>query len=567
VQLIANIEFWIAGLLLIASQIYRSSALRNLVSDVHVFRLRDIIGLNSAASLLNVVGPARLGDIFKFLFLARKGLGAKFAFLIVILERLFDLTVVLLFAITLKESRIVGIALFLGSLLALLIFVFLLLNFRFPAKYDFLGFGQVKHFLTRKDLANYFVKLIQCWLLTLAAASILNIKKEGFLLDWLNWNSKLGEPFTPLISRNQFLLGILLLPLIALLVSTVLLRNSSQVASHSLRNVARREDFHIENLERVRSEFSGSGCDIYTASGTSKAHKDYRQSIICKVEPKSRFNFLQVQADFMRDNRELFDFPKVFSVARTANFNLIVMENIEDYPTGLQSENYASIIRGASRQSRRILLEEVLDFLFENKLQEKEHKVAANNADLAARMGRVAAFCSIQGFHNDRNRIHGKSFALTLKEISRLLQQEFTSDIAATSHGDATLSNFIRQETSSGFRIRAIDPNPRIQIGRIEYDLGKIFQSVSSMYEETMHNPDFIDLGIDNFISRKSNNSDEAQLIDLIKLKGNQINLELTHLFHLTHLVRILPYQHRRGPAYVKYWQDVITYQFESQFK
>lgn len=71
----ANIEFWIAGLLLITSQIYRSSALRNLVSDVHVFRLRDIIALNSAASLLNVIGPARLGDIFRFLFLARKGLG------------------------------------------------------------------------------------------------------------------------------------------------------------------------------------------------------------------------------------------------------------------------------------------------------------------------------------------------------------------------------------------------------------------------------------------------------------------------------------------------------------
>ena len=563
----ADIQFWIAGLLLIASQIYRSSALRNLVSDVHVFRLRDIIALNSAASLLNVVGPARLGDIFRFFFLARKGLGAKFAFLIVLLERLFDLTVVLLFAITLKEPQMIGIALFLGSLLALLIFVFLLLNFRFPANFDFLGFGQVKHFLTGKDLTTYFVKLIQCWLLTLGAAYILNIKKEGFLLDWLNWNSKLGEPFTPLISRNQFLLGILLLPLIALLVSTFLFRNSSQVASRSLRDVARREDFHIENLERVKSEFSGSGCDIYTASGASKTNMGYRKSIICKVEPKSRLNFLQVQADFMRNNRNLFDFPKVFSVARTANFNLIVMENIEDYPTGLQSENYASIIRGASQQRRRVLLEEVLDFLFEHKLQEKVQKIAPNNADLVARIERVSAFCSIQGFYGDRNRIHGKSFELTLKEISRLLQREFTSDIAAASHGDATLSNFIRQETSSGFRIRAIDPNPRIQIGRIEYDLGKIFQSVSSMYEETMHNPDSIVLGIDNFISIKSNNSNEAQLIDLIKLKGNEIDLELVHLFHLTHLVRILPYQHRRGPTHVKYWQDVITYQFESQFK
>ncbi len=566
-QLVANIEFWIAGLLLIASQVYRSSALRNLVADVHVFRLRDIIGLNSAASLLNVVGPARLGDILRFLFLARKGLGTKFAFLIVLLERLFDLTIVLLFAITLKESNKIGIALFFGSLFILVFFVVSLLNFTFPSKYDFLGLRQAKHFLAKKDLATYFVKLTQSWLLALGAASILNIKKEGFLLDWLSWNSKLGEPFTPLISRNQFLLGILLLPLIALLASTVLFRNSSQVASRFLRKVAQREDFQIDYLDRVKSEFSGSGCEIYTASGNSKISKGFQQSLICKVEPKSRLNFLQAQAHFMRNNQELFGFPKIFGVARTANYNLIVMENVQDYPTGLQSGNYASIIRGASQQKRRILLEEVFDFLIEHKLQDKGHTVAPKMADLVARMQRVAAFCSIQGFSGHPNGLHSRSFEMTLTEISRLLQQEYTSDIAAVSHGDATLSNFIRQETESGFKIRAIDPNPRIQIGRIEYDLGKIFQSVSSMYEETMRNPDFIDLGIGGFISRKSNFLDEDQLIELIKLKGSQINLELVQLFHLTHLVRILPYQYRHGPAYVKYWQEVITHQFESQFK
>ncbi len=566
-QLIANAEFWIAALLLVASQISRSSALRNLVSDVHVFRLRDIIALNSAASLLNVVGPARMGDILRIFFLARKGLGIKFAFSVVLLERLFDLTVVLLFAITLKESLEIGIFYFVCSLLILTSFVVLIVKFRLPSRFDFLELNQIRHFVSRNDLRKYFGKLGQSWVLALGAAAILNIKKEGFLLVWLNWNAKLGEPFAPLISRNQFLLGILLLPLLALLATTVLFRNSAQVALDSLKKVAENEDFAIEIFKPIYSEFSGSGCDIFTASGPVKFGEHSQRSLICKVEPKSRLNFLQAQAEFMRANQELFDFPKVHTVAKTANYNLIVMDNIQDFSTGLQSKNYASIIRDAPATDIKPLLHEVVNFLIDNKYRSANRVVAPSIDALLSRIDRVSAFCAIQGTYGSRSGIDGKGFEATLTEISRLLKQKFEADIDAPSHGDATLSNFIRQETHLGFRIRSIDPNPRVRIGRIEYDLGKIFQSVSSMYEETIHNPEFIELGIAGFISRKSNNSSEGLLLDLIQSNEKEIDLELLHLFHLTHLVRILPYQYRSGPRFVKYWQDVIIHQFECKFK
>ena len=556
-----------AGLLLVASQVYRSSALKNLVSDVHVFRLRDIIGLNSAASLLNVVGPARLGDFLRIFFLARKGLGMKFAFSIVLLERLFDLSIVLLFAISLRESLLVGIFLFLCSFFVLICFILLLVKFRLSPRLDFLGLSKMKHFISTKDLRNYFWKLAQSWVLALGAASILDIKNNGFLLAWLNWNANLGEPFTPLISRNQFLLGILLLPLLALLASTVLFRNSSQVALRSLRRVAKVENFPIEKFQRIHSKFSGSGCDIFTASGPLSNSEDFQPSLICKVEPKSRLNFLQSQAEFMRANQELFDFPKVHAVGKTANYNLIVMENIQDFSSGLQSQNYASIIRSASPSDAKGFMQEVIDSLIDNKFHSNIQVVGPNIEALLSRMDRVVAFCAIQGTYGYKSGIYGSTFESTLLEISRLLKQEFGSDIKSPSHGDATLSNFIRQETCSGFRIRSIDPNPRIEIGRVEYDLGKIFQSVSSMYEETMHTPETIELGVADFISRKSLNTSESLLLELIESKKKDINLDLVHLFHLTHLIRILPYQYRSGPSFVRYWQDVIIYQFESKFK
>jgi hypothetical protein len=87
------------------------------------------------------------------------------------------------------------------------------------------------------------------------------------------------------------------------------------------------------------------------------------------------------------------------------------------------------------------------------------------------------------------------------------------------------------------------------------------------MYEETLHSPENIKLGVAEFISRKSLNANEAVLLELIEMKKMEINLNLVHLFHLTHLIRILPYQYKNGLSHVKYWQDVVIYQFESRFK
>jgi hypothetical protein len=567
-HLVVNAEFWLAGLLLVISQVYRSSALKSLVSEVHVYRLRDVIALNSVSSLLNVLGPARIGDILRIVFLARKGLGSKFAFFAVFIERLFDLVVVLLFAILLIDIRSFSVIILFAALSALLSSVLFLVRYSLPARYDFLLLNQLKHFISIKELGKYFGKLAISWLCALGAVAILNIKNEGFLVTWINWNVSLGEPFTPLISRNQFLLGILLLPILALLISTIVFRNSTQTAFNSLKKVATETDLEIEKFMKLNSNFSGSGCDIFSASFIGRGLvEDLGLSLICKVEPKSRHFFLQTQADFIQNNEGLFDFPRVYRVERTANYNVIVMENIQDFSTGSQSENYAKIIGGKSQEKAKPYLEEIVNFLIESKLHLTNKQVKPNIDSLVSRVDRVAAFCAVQRTYSSRSRIHDKNFESTLKEISRLLRKEFDSDIEVPSHGDATLSNFLRQETRSGFRIRSIDPNPRIKVGRIEYDLGKIYQSVGSMYEDTMQNPELIAAGVTGFASRKSVNLLESHLLDVIQSSAREININLIHLFHLTHLIRILPYQFKKGPSFVEYWEDVIVYQFESMLK
>ena len=117
------------------------------------------------------------------------------------------------------------------------------------------------------------------------------------------------------------------------------------------------------------------------------------------------------------------------------------------------------------------------------------------------------------------------------------------------------------------FRIRAIDPNPRVLIGRQEYDFGKIMQSVDSMYEETLLRPEVIEMGIEGFIKRAQLNTNSNVFVESLQSRNPNIDLHLMQLFHLTHLIRIIPYQYKHGMKNVQYWKEVINYQFEKNFK
>jgi hypothetical protein len=269
----------------------------------------------------------------------------------------------------------------------------------------------------------------------------------------------------------------------------------------------------------------------------------------------------------MKAQRSQFDFPNVYGLGTTANFNYVVMENIVNFNTGHQSENYASLISKSDNRKSQELLTELIIFLSSGKTAGLTIASDSHSQILQQRLRRVVAFCSVKKPITEKITRRDAHFRKNVEEISRLLQKTFNYDTKRVSHGDATLSNFLRQETAESFRIRAIDPNPRVPIGRLEFDFGKIMQSIDSMYEDTLLNPDLVDLGLEGYLERYSVNSNTEFLINAIQKNNPNIDMGLLHLFHLTHLIRILPYQQKNGAKHVHYWQDIINYKFEEHFK
>jgi hypothetical protein len=569
VELLVYVDYWIAGILLAASQLIRASAFRTLVANVQVFRLRDVVGVNSFAAILNILGPFRAGDIIKTIFFSRKGLGPRFSIFALIIERSFDLSITLILFLFIANDREVTSLLTIVLVLLQMIFLYVITKkgIRSSNKWGFLKLKYIGSLFRLHEFLNYLGKLTLAWIVAFLGVLTLENRHSGLLESWISWNSKFGEPFSLLVSRNQFLILVLILPIAGLLLSTVLFKDSARIASKYLQQEAIKNGNNLGPVHRESSNFSGSGCEIFSQNSYGASRSSVEESYLCKVEPKNRSGFLELQANFMQNNLETFNFPKVYNNGKSANFSFVVMENIINHSTKMQSENYARLISDCDPGTAAKLLSEVVEFLSSGKNSNLDIDSRPSKALLVERLDRVYAFITIQESLIRKANSQSRAFGLTLNEVIRLIEKRFLFDVNSPSHGDATLSNFLRQEVADGHAIRAIDPNPRVQIGRIEFDLGKIMQSTHSLYENTLINPSLIEIGLAGFI-RESQLDAKAKLFeDSLRRCEIELDLELLRLFHLTHLIRILPYQYLRGKKHVDYWQAVINYQFEKDFK
>jgi hypothetical protein len=108
-----------------------------------------------------------------------------------------------------------------------------------------------------------------------------------------------------------------------------------------------------------------------------------------------------------------------------------------------------------------------------------------------------------------------------------------------------------------------------VQIGRLEFDLGKIRQSTHTQYEKILQNPDIVSRGVAGF--REILAADQTAPIFesiLAELEQEQlINLDLVKLFHITHLIRMIPYKYQDGNDYANFWIDVTNEVFDMSFK
>jgi hypothetical protein len=562
-------EYWIAGLFFAMSQFVRAYALRRFVAQIHAFRLRDVIGLNSAASLLNLVGPFRAGDLFRIFILSRKGLGVTPAIFTILVERAFDLTITLLFfGLLFSGQQQIFLFICLIFLIQLSVFWYMAQEKNEALKrVDFIKLRSLKKFISSRDLSTFFLSLLLSWFMSFLGVTILSITNNDILNSWILWNVKFGEPFTPLVSRNHYLIIVLLLPILGLLISTAFFQNSQQLARKILSEGKGRGSVEKKLIRKITSEYSGSGCEIYTGERSRIPYLRLDDSLMCKIETKSRDNFLESQASHMKINKDVFHFPEVYTVGSNLSFSYVVMENITDFSNGEQSINYAQLMSKSTPKQQQILIREVVDFLVADQINKKTTTLVSSPQLLVQRLNRVLAHVEIQLAFSSEYAKKKRSFNSTIQEVSSLVTKHYTFDVSTPSHGDATLSNFLRQETPEGFEIRAIDPNPRIPISRIEFDFGKVLQSTVSMYEDILMHPEYMDLGVQGFTTRSTENSSGNYVCSLLQESKYDLDFDLVQIFHLTHLIRILPYQLKHGARHANYWIDVLNYQFETQFK
>ena len=568
-------EIWVSVGLLLIGQIVRAVSYRNLVSDLKLFRIREILTLNSAGSLFNLIGPYRIGDVSRFLYLRKRGLGLKVAVVSIILERLLDYWI---FAIILTLMHLVGftelsVRLPLAIAISLTLATFALLakaNPKFRNGLNVESFSVV----WRNKLFNFAGGILFSWLVTILGLYILNFQYEGLFETWLSWNRSFGEPFSPLVARDLTLIVSLVLPLLIIILASQLIKTPGSTVRKIMSGFATHRRYVDIRVDRFSTSYSGSGCDIYIAEINPEI-ENYGNSFLCKIEPRGRSNFLAVQAAFMTEFKEIYNFPRVLDSGAISNYNYLIMEKIGLSNQSKPARDFLELTHNSTDFQRQRLLKDLVRFLLsvessQSEPFDKEFQAGLRRAKLNARLENSLAVVKLhQPFSASGHQKRVERFSEVVGEVQVLLQKLFAIDSNRPSHGDATLSNFLFQESAVGYEIRAIDPNPRVQIGRIEYDLGKIRQSTLSQYENILNNPQIVSRGMVGFkeilAADRTAPIFEKILVELGQ--EQQIDLDLVKLFHITHLIRMIPYKYRDGDAYANFWIDVTNEVFDMSFE
>ncbi len=568
-------EIWASVGLLLIGQIARAVSYRNLVSDLKLFRIREILTLNSMGSLFNLIGPYRIGDLARCAYLTKRGLGLKVAIASLILERLLDFWIFVFILALMHSAGLTKLSVWLSLTIAVgltLVICALLANASSRFR-EFLSIDSLS-VVWRSKVLKFAGGIFFSWVTTIVGLYILNFQYPGLLETWISWNRSFGEPFSPLIARDLTLIVSLVLPLFIIISASQLIKTPGS----SIRKVLSRMADNTQNVEihlkKYSTPFSGSGCEIFTAEVLPQI-VTFGNSFLCKIEPRGRTNSLAAQGDFMREYEDIYNFPKVLDSGAISNYNYLIMEKIGGDNQSTSASDFLSLTQNTSDIQRQKLLKELVQFLLNVKGSdtvrlENEFYAELRRAELNSRLQNSLAVVKL---HQSASRLshpqHIQRFSEVVAEVQFLLEKLFTVDSNRPSHGDATLSNFLFQKSESGYKIRALDPNPRVKVGRIEFDLGKIRQSTYTQYENVLNNPQVVSLGITAF--REILAADQtAPIFESILVELEQekkIDIDLVKLFHLTHLIRMIPYKYRDGDTYANFWIEVTNEVFETSFR
>ena len=515
-------------------------------------RHRFIFGLNGLGSLINIVTPFRIGDIFRFFFLARKKLGYTVSGYFVSIERLSDLFIAnsVFFALGLFRQDIKFSTInLIGCSIGLIGILFLWNGAKLSASIK--GLRSIHDLLTSlrvifsiREFCLFSISLTGSWVLTGCALLRLSTRNPGILQEWVSLNSNFSDPLSVIQSGYNLLFLTLIIPLIMAFAYSLTIPSSIKLARKVFDDFLKSSTATRE-ITPFLSTYAGSGSELFLATthylGSDKVSK---YMIRVEINPDKNHN----TSIFMLQAKSEYKFPKVYYTKDFINSRCTISEYVMDSQTRNPSKNaFESMLQGDDSFE---ILKQVVDSISGFHISEtpRYDKGIAKQlgADMRARILRANAFAFLSLNHfrlNDQEK-YSKFRKLSYSLVDEIDQIQHRLTIGAC-HGDASLTNFLLQELDGCHQIRSIDPNVRFQISNIEYDLAKVMQSTHAVYEFLLLDKNSFPKIKSEFMKFQANVGWslhlESLLLDSNRFKA--LDFELLRFFLLFHLVRIIPYK------------------------
>ena len=528
--------------------------LSNYVSISH----RLIFGLNGIGAVVNFLVSFRAGDFLRFFLLSKNKLGAKISFYFIVVERVSDLLIAnaIFFFLglihpDLKFSSINIIGLLVG---AFGVSVLLYGNRIIPSKTDT---SQTYNFskslnivFGRRETVLFFASLGWSWVLTTCALLILSRDSLSVLQDWVSVNSSFNDPYTFIFEINRVLLVTLLIPLVLAFIYSFSLPSPKKLARIALNSFIHK-DFKVELISAFNSSYAGSGASLFQADvrnitlGTSEKY-------LVRVE--SRRDSDLDASNFINNAAEAYRFPDVLFVKDFTRARCSILELVTDSDLNKPSKNSFELMITSNREMQLTIIDKLIKHIagFHSilgtaiPLTSGQGNKTSLLLDLEERIERANAFAflGLNHFKKEERRLYFQVNEIKLQLLSGLNGLKDTIKMGS-SHGDASMSNFLFQYRQESLEIRSIDPNPRFRIGNLEYDLAKVMQSTHALYEFLLTDFNSFPSDFLTFNSLRSRMGWQQAFDESISGLDSEreIDRKLLHFFFVLHLFRIIPYK------------------------
>lgn len=560
---------------LILSQILRVRLINYLVNPHYSIGLRSGLFMNAICSLLNIITPFRLGEIYRFKFLATRYQSQPvISILAILIERLLDavllITTVFIFSTNNVLKTSIAQLLFIALILALGTLMLLLREYPYCSTALTQSTRQLI-LIKRKYVKKILLSELGIWFLYLVAG-FFSCKFLSTDVDtWFRWNTasyrlvnfkkqtfQLFQDFNLL-----FIFSFLLIGLLASVMGhrsnrlTELLNGSKPDSAQNSPLISEKRtrfartiflESPVENYWRkalnsgtIQNIFNGgSGALVYSLKSNNE--------LVRKVGFGYQKYRLKSQFDFMEKYSSIWAFPKVENSVMTDTYFAFDMELISDstpYYTYLSKLNHDedrydaclmmyNFIEMGNRTTKLLNLREYdvqLQKLWNIKLKQIVDEIYVRIPVMSI---------------NSKILINDKEYS-SLQNIFDILK-ELALGIdpileESAPHGDSTLSNLLIDRKNSS--IRSIDPNPNQLVRNSSIDHGKVLQSLLLKYEDSLLSKSDVvltrrEINFTPILNDSIESCGRHYLKILEANKGNSISSEL---MCFTSMLRLMPYR------------------------